>query len=61
MAMVLNISAISPPNLVISPKSINFTVPGEIVVYVRFANKTLYEAFTLGVVSGTHVKCVALV
>ena len=55
MAMVVNISAINPPTLVISPKSINFTVPGEVIVFVRFANKTLYDAFTLGVVSGTLV------
>ena len=55
MAMVVNISAISPPTLVISAKSINFTVPGEVVAFVRFANKTLYNAFTLGVVSGTLV------
>lgn len=49
MAMVVNISAISTPILVISAKSINFTVPGEVVAFVRFANKTLYNAFTLGV------------
>ena len=55
MAMVVNISAISTPILVISAKSINFTVPGEVVTFVRFANKTLYNAFTLGVVSGTLV------
>ena len=51
MAMVLNLTAIKAPNMTISPASINVTVPGEIIVFVRDANKTLQEAFTLGVVS----------
>ena len=60
MAMVLNLTAIKAPNTTISPASINVTVPGEIIVFVRDANKTLQEAFTLGVVSPFDSHCMTL-
>ena len=49
-AMLLNLSAVKPPDMTISPGSINFTLPGQVVALVRSANKTVQEAFTLGVV-----------
>ena len=54
-AMLLNLSAVKPPDLTISPTAINFTLPGQVDVFVRSANKTIQNAFTLGVVRGWHV------
>jgi lipopolysaccharide-binding protein len=49
-AMLLNLSAVKPPDLTISPTAINFTLPGQVDVLVRSANKTIQNAFTLGVI-----------
>ena len=50
--MELGLETIKPPNLDIIPISANFTIPGQVKVYVQDAMKNATVlAFTLGAVS----------
>ena len=51
--MVLGLETIKPPNLDIIPTSANFTIPGQVKIYVQNTNKNnaTVLAFTLGAVS----------
>ena len=52
MAMILGLETVKPPNLDIVPTSANFTIPGQVKVYVHDTNKNATAvAFTLGAVS----------
>ena len=51
MAMMLELLAMKPPVLEIVPKGANFSVYGNVNVYVLDSNQTTHLAFTLGVVS----------
>ena len=52
MAMTLGLEAVKPPNLDIVPTSANFTIPGQVKVYVLDTSKNVTVlAFTLGAVS----------
>ena len=55
MPMILGLETIKPPNLDIIPTSANFTIPGQVEVYVQDNNKKFNNAtvlaFTLGAVS----------
>ena len=52
MAMVLGLETVKPPNLDIIPTSANFTIPGQVKVYVQDSkSNTTVLAFTLGSVS----------
>lgn len=52
MAMVLGLEGTKPPVLQVVPNSANFTVPGNVNVYVRDTTKNATVlAFILGVVS----------
>ena len=52
MAMSLGLETVKPPNLDIIPTSANFTIPGQVKVFVQDSksNATVL-AFTLGAVS----------
>ena len=57
MPVVLGLETVKPPNLDITPKSANFTIPGQVKVYVQdmYTNKnnTKVLAFILGAVSSS--------
>ena len=54
MLMQLIIKAVKPPLVLVTPSDINITIPGSMVVQViQPPNKTMQEAFELGVVSPT--------
>lgn len=51
MAMFLNLQASKPPTMVISPSSINITVPGNVNVSVKDTSSNATKpAFTVGIV-----------
>ena len=55
MAMVLGLNATAPPTLKVNPSTANFTIPGQVTVFVLDKNKTAQVAFVLGMVSvGVH-------
>lgn len=51
--MQLIVKAVKPPLVLVTPSDINITIPGSMVVQVIQPNKTMQEAFELGVVSPT--------
>ena len=54
MLMQLTVKAVKPPLVLVTPSDINITIPGSMVVQViQLPNKTMQEAFELGVVSPT--------
>ncbi len=54
MNMTLNLNTPKPPVVAISPRSVNITVPGNVVVSVidSASSNLTKQAFTLGIVSG---------
>ena len=54
MPMVLGLAATKPPTLVVNPSTANFTIPGQVTVFVINQNKTAEVAFVLGMVSVKH-------
>ena len=51
MAMVLGLNATAPPTLKINPSTADFTIPGQVTVFVLDKNETAQVAFVLGTVS----------
>ena len=52
MAMTLGLETVKPPNLDITPASANFTVPGQVKIFIQDTDKNAtILAFTLGAVS----------
>ena len=57
MAMFLNLQASKPPTLVISPTSINVTIPGNVNVTVKDPSSNATKpAFTIGIVRPPHLE-----
>lgn len=55
MGMVLNLSAAKPPNMDISAKSINFTIPCDVnVSVIDSGSNTTKPAFTMEIVKIDH-------
>ena len=56
--MMLALRVTKPPDLVVVTNSANFTIPGEVNVYVINEKNTTVLAFVLGVVSDTLMLCI---
>lgn len=50
MGMQLLVKASKPPTLTVTPTLVTLTAPGNVTAFVVNENKTLINAFTLGVV-----------